>query len=349
MLNLNDREWIAFFLSDIFSIKAGKRLTKSDMDIGNIPFIGATDSNNGITNWIATANSSLDKNVLGVNYNGSVVENFYHGYNCIFSDDVKRLHLKNAADNKYVLLFFKTIILKQKVKYTYGYKFNGNRMERQKILVPVDKQGNPDYAFMEQYIRERESQLIQKYKDFIGRISQSGGALSDLKSVKWKAFRILDLFDYQRGNQNNMNSLSYGNEMLISAKNINNGLKGFFSSNGTQKSLYQGNCITLNNDGDGGVGLAYYQPCSFLLDTHVYALYPKADIGKYAMLYISRTISKQRECFSHGYSINQERLKKLKIMLPVDEKEKPDYNYMEQCGKQLILQKYRQYLDYISA
>lgn len=176
-----------------------------------------------------------------------------------------------------------------------------------------------------------------------------GGVLSDLKSVKWKAFRILDLFDYQRGNQNNMNSLSYGNEMLISAKNINNGLKGFFSSNGTQKSLYQGNCITLNNDGDGGVGLAYYQPCSFLLDTHVYALYPKADIGKYAMLYISRTISKQRECFSHGYSINQERLKKLKIMLPVDEKEKPDYNYMEQCGKQLILQKYRQYLDYISA
>lgn len=349
MLNLNDREWNVFFLSDIFLIKSGKRLTKADMDIGKIPFIGATDSNNGVTNWVSTINSSLDKNVLGVNYNGSVVENFYHGYNCIFSDDVKRLHLKNAKDNKYVLLFFKTIILKQKVKYTYGYKFNGNRMERQKILVPVDEHGEPDYIFMEQYIKERESQLIQKYKDFIGKNIQSGGVLKPFNSLMWKEFRVLDLFDYQRGNQNNMNSLSHGNEMLISAKNINNGLKGFFSSNDSQKGLYQGNCITLNNDGDGGVGLAYYQPYSFLLDTHVYALYPKADIGKYAMLYISRTIAKQRECFSHGYSINQERLKKLKIMLPVNKKENPDYDYMEQYGKKIMLQKYQQYLDYIRA
>lgn len=175
-----------------------------------------------------------------------------------------------------------------------------------------------------------------------------GGVLPDLESVKWKAFRILDLFDYQRGNQNNMNSLSHGNEMLISAKNINNGLKGFFSSNDSKKGLYQGNCITLNNDGDGGVGLAYYQPYSFLLDTHVYALYPKENIGKYAMLYISRTISKQRKCFSHGYSINRERLKKLQIMLPANENGAPDYDFMEQYGKQIMLQKYQQYLNYIN-
>lgn len=349
MLNLNDRKWNVFFLSDLFSIKSGKRLTKSDMDIGTIPFIGATDSNNGITNWIATTNSSFDRNVLGVNYNGSVVENFYHGYNCVFSDDVKRLHLKNAIDNKYVLLFFKTIILKQKVKYTYGYKFNGNRMIRQKILVPVDKQGNPDYSFMEQYIKEREIQLIQKYKNFIVKAYSNGGVLGELKSVKWNEFRLLDLFYYKRGNQNNMNSLSAGNDMLISAKNINNGLKGFYSSNNLRKGLYQGNCITLNNDGDGGVGLAYYQPYKFLLDTHVYALYPKTKISKYTMIYISQTLSKQRICFSHGYSINQERLKKLKIMLPINEQGNPNYDYMEQYGKQIMLQKYQQYLNYISA
>ncbi|MDO4563707.1 MAG: restriction endonuclease subunit S [Clostridia bacterium] len=175
MLKLSDRKWNSFFLSDVFTISAGKRLTKADMDKGNIPFIGATDSNNGITNWISTPNASADKNVLGVNYNGSVVENFYHGYYCVFSDDVKRLHLKVVKDNKYILLFFKTVILQQKVKYTYGYKFNGHRMERQKILVPVDEQSNPDYAFMEEYIKEREEQLIQKYREYIGKNTQTGG------------------------------------------------------------------------------------------------------------------------------------------------------------------------------
>lgn len=165
---LNSVEWAVFNIKDIFTISAGKRLTKADMDSGNIPFIGATDSNNGITSWIATPNASFDKNVLGVNYNGSVVESFYHGYGCVFSDDVKRLHLKNYNDNKYVLLFLKTVILQQKEKYTYGYKFNGNRMEKQKILLPVDKQGNPDYDYMEKYAKKI---MLQKYRQYLDYIS----------------------------------------------------------------------------------------------------------------------------------------------------------------------------------
>lgn len=167
LTDLNSVKWKAFYINEIFSISAGKRLTKADMDNGKIPFIGATDSNNGITNWIATPNSSFDKNVLGVNYNGSVVENFYHPYGCIFSDDVKRLHLREHADNKYILLFFKTVILQQKVKYTYGYKFNGQRMERQKILLPVNEEGRPDYEFMEQYGKQIMLQKYQQYLNYI--------------------------------------------------------------------------------------------------------------------------------------------------------------------------------------
>lgn len=160
-------KWKAFYINEVFTISAGKRLTKSDMDNGNIPFIGATDSNNGITNWIATPNVSFDRNVLGVNYNGSVVESFYHAYGCVFSDDVKRLHLKNHNDNKYVLLFLKTIILQQKAKYTYGYKFNGQRMERQKILLPINEQGTPNYDYMEQYGKQLIFQKYQQYLDYI--------------------------------------------------------------------------------------------------------------------------------------------------------------------------------------
>lgn len=168
LTDLNSVKWKAFYINEIFSISAGKRLTKADMDNGKIPFIGATDSNNGITNWVATPNSSFDKNVLGVNYNGSVVENFYHPYCCVFSDDVKRLHLKKHADNKYILLFFKTVILQQKVKYTYGYKFNGQRMKRQKILLPVNEKGDPDYEFMEQYGKQI---MLQKYQQYLNYIS----------------------------------------------------------------------------------------------------------------------------------------------------------------------------------
>lgn len=172
-----------------------------------------------------------------------------------------------------------------------------------------------------------------------------------LNDKSWGSFRVLDLFEYRRGNQNNMASLSIGSYMLISAKNINNGLKGFFASNDEKRGLYKGHCITLNNDGDGGVGLAYYQPCDFLLDTHVYALYPKKDISRYTMLYISRTLSKQRVCFSHGYSISQDRLKTMKVMLPIDESGNPDYAFMEQYireREQQLIEKYKTFIGQIT-
>ena len=157
--------WQVFLIRDIFTISAGKRLTKADMQIGNRPFVGATDNfiNNGITEWVNNANESIDQNLLGVNYNGSVGEVFYHPYECIFSDDVKRLHLKKQLDSKYILLFIKTAILQQKVKYAYGYKFNEQRMLKQPIMLPCTPEGTPDWQYMESYMRHIESQQLLKY------------------------------------------------------------------------------------------------------------------------------------------------------------------------------------------
>ena len=162
---LEDKEWLEFCIDDIFDINSGKRLTKKSMVPGRRPFIGATESNNGITQFISNTNTSLDQNVLGVNYNGSVCEAFYHPYECLFSDDVKRLTLKNYEGNKYIYLFFKNIITAQKRKYTYGYKFNENRMRRQLIMVPVTDDGEPDYNYMEQYIKNKMLKKYQQYYD----------------------------------------------------------------------------------------------------------------------------------------------------------------------------------------
>lgn len=161
---LEDKDWKEFKLTNIFEIKAGKRLTVANMENGIRPFIGASDSNNGITNFVSNTNNSLDKNVLGVNYNGSVVENFYHPYECIFSDDVKRFHLKNSNDNKFVLLFMKTNILQQKCKFLYAYKFNEKRMKAQNIVLPIDSFGNPDYDYMEKYIKRL---MLSKYSEYL--------------------------------------------------------------------------------------------------------------------------------------------------------------------------------------
>lgn len=160
--NLIDRHWKEFFLEDVVIINSGKRLTKADMKFGNMPFIGASEANNGITMFTSSSNESLDSNVLGVNYNGSVGFSFYHPYEALFSDDVKRVKwIDESHNNRYTLLFLSTVIRQQKDKYAYGYKFNAQRMKRQKVLLPITKENLLDWQFMEDYMKAKEQQILK--------------------------------------------------------------------------------------------------------------------------------------------------------------------------------------------
>lgn len=155
--------WCAFPLENIFEISPGVRLTKADMKPGKTPFAGASDSNNGITAFVANRNESLDRDVLGVNYNGSVGESFYHPYETVFSDDVKRLRVKGHPGGRHVYLFLKVAILKQAAKYQYGYKFNEEHMRRQSLFLPSTPDGAPDFAGMEAFMRHKEAEQIARY------------------------------------------------------------------------------------------------------------------------------------------------------------------------------------------
>lgn len=165
-----------------------------------------------------------------------------------------------------------------------------------------------------------------------------------INDFEWKAFFLSNLFDFDKGNQNNMGALDEGIVPLVSAKKCDNGYKSFISEN--EKRLYGGHCITLNNDGDGGAGLAYYQPSKMALDSHVTALVPKVPMSKYTMLFIARCISKQRSLFGHGRSINSSRLRIFKLMLPMNEDGQPDYTFMEEYMKAVEKNLLKQYISY---
>lgn len=165
-----------------------------------------------------------------------------------------------------------------------------------------------------------------------------------LTDREWHAFYIRDYFDFSRGNQNNMAKCASGKIPLVSAKKIDNGYKDFISDN--NKPLFPENILTLNNDGDGGVGIAYYQPAISALDTHVTALLPKIEFSKYTLLFIARTITAQREKFSHGYSLNNSRLMAQKIMLPVNSDGEPDWQFMEDFMRQIEQDKIASVLSY---
>lgn len=168
---LDTRKWHWFRYDDIFFIKKGFYNKKPDeVPDGDIPFIGATDSNNGITSMCdlptieATSKTGDDNNAplseklfepncITVSNNGSIGYAFYQDRQFTCTHDVNALYLKNYTLNKYIAMFLCAIIEKDRYRWTYGRKWRPARMPSSLIMLPVKNDGTPDWKFMENYIK----------------------------------------------------------------------------------------------------------------------------------------------------------------------------------------------------
>lgn len=152
---LETEKWGEFKVSDIFTIKKGKRLTSEEQTNGCVPYVGAIDSNNGITNMIGQA-AIHDENTISLSYNGSVGEAFYQPEEYWATDDVNALYFKESNGypfNVYIGLFICAILRKEKYRFSYGRKWILTEMENTLIRLPVQTDGTPDWTWMENYMR----------------------------------------------------------------------------------------------------------------------------------------------------------------------------------------------------
>lgn len=154
-IKIDTKNWEKFEYSELFDIKKGLRLTKANMLTGNTPFIGSTDSNNGLTTRVGQ--SPIHKgNVITINYNGSVGESFYQPLPFWASDDVNVLYPRKDKFpyfNVYVALFILPLLKMEQYRFNYGRKWHTERMNQSVIRLPVNKAGSLDLEMMESYIK----------------------------------------------------------------------------------------------------------------------------------------------------------------------------------------------------
>lgn len=172
MLNVQKWEWFRYDI--IFDIRKGFYNKKPENHTGNeIPFIGAIDNNNGVSEYydildieeasktgdeknVSLNEKIFDGNCITVSNNGSVGYAFYQKKPFTCSHDVNPLYLNrkwNKELNPYLAMFLCSIIEKERYRWTYGRKWRPKRMPSSLIKLPVDSLGNPDWAFMEDYIK----------------------------------------------------------------------------------------------------------------------------------------------------------------------------------------------------
>jgi hypothetical protein len=144
--------WKEFPIGQLFEVKKGRRLTKASRLPGQTRFIGASEKQNGVTDY-NDVQPTFKGEQLTVAYNGnSVGWAFYQDKPFFACDDVNVLE-PIVQMSQWSLLFIATIIKHGKSKYTYGYKWTKERMTKTQFLLPCDENEEPDFAFMEAYMK----------------------------------------------------------------------------------------------------------------------------------------------------------------------------------------------------
>ncbi len=356
MMTLTDREWKAFYISDekdngIFKLRASLSGIDKNKLVAckepDIPYITRSDFNNGVAMFVGKEQKEKfkidDGNVITIGLDTQTV--FYQPHPFYTGQNIQVLY--NEYLNKYVAKFIIPLLKMQVSKLSWGG--NGatlGRLKRMQLLLPISDDGQPDYAFMEEFIKEREAAKRKQYLDYCQeqlKIFGGGYSLIHLADKQWKSFFIVDVFDtIQRGKRLKTADHLVGEVPYVSSSALNNGVDNFVSNDkGVRKFS---DCLSLANS--GSVGSSFYEPFEFVASDHITHLKSKA-FNKYHYLFLATMTGRLSQKYNFNREINDKRISREIILLPITDKGEPDYEYMEKYSKNLLCEKIQRYIKYV--
>lgn len=325
----------------LFEIKKGKRLTKADMKPGNINFIGSTSVNNGVTAKIGNTKYLHPAHTITVSYNGSVGEAFLQDEQFWASDDVNVWYPRFKFNNE-IMIYIMTVIKKLSTKYSYTAKWTIDKMRAEKLILPVIESSDPDheytiddidYEYMQDRIAELEQDRITELDAYLKATGLDDYELTeedrevlsiDTTQVKRKNFLLGDLFTAFTGDVDlQQKDINDKGEYFVNSGVTNLGIKG---KTDRPAKVFPANTITIDFWGN-----AYYRDFEYKLATHnhVFSLTGEIIKNRLVGLYLVSLLSEFPKLFSYNNMATWNKLKKMKIALPITSAGEVDYAYME--------------------
>ena len=347
---MDDRniKWGEVRLSSIFKeIPRGKVADLRNSDDGQTVIIAASGTNEGFS-CFGNEDASY-RNAMTISFNGvGTGTAFVHDYDFNLNSDCG---VVVPIDDISIdaLRFIAVAINMNKEKFNYGYKANENRMLRQTIMLPILKDGTPNFKYMEEFIRSREKVKVDEYRKYVKSIISELGEqvkISNLEDKEWKEFFVTDIFyPPKRGKRIVAENYVEGNLPVVSSAGGNNGVIAF-AGNEEKVRIYE-ECLSVANGGVSA-GFAFYHPYKFIATDHVTHFKGK-NLNKYHYMFIGTVIRNQMHTkYDFSREMTDLRLEREKILLPIDKKGNPDYDYMEQFVKNTMIKQYESYLEHKS-
>ncbi len=156
-LKLSDREWDYFVLENIVSsVHNGKSYNASDLVISDseeyVSYVTRTDENNGISMYVQASEYKGLEKANAITIGDTTATIFFQEHNFITGPHI--IVIRADWLNVYTANFIITILNQEKYRYpVFGRAFTKDLIKQTKVYLPIDDDGNPDYKFMEDYIK----------------------------------------------------------------------------------------------------------------------------------------------------------------------------------------------------
>ncbi len=346
-LSLDDVEWGEFRIKDLFDVKNSTPYHKENLKSTSIgvPYITRTSLNNGLDDIIETNESFKTNKSNSISLGAENADFFYQEFNYLAGN--KMYNISNKNINKSIGLFLVQVFRKS-IKgcgFGYGKGLTGTRFKDRVILLPLDNNGKPNWQFMEDYIKQEQKIIAQKLINYYeDKIIKTGFDLLGLEDAKWRSFKIKDIFDIKAVKGKTLSSYPEGATPYVSTSSLNNGVSGYVDA---KDGISNEKCISI----DPIAGKAFYHNYKFVgrggAGSAINLLYNQ-NLDENNSQFILTMIEKvSREKASYGVALNGERLKNMRLTLPVDEKGEPHWDYMSKFMQKIEQEKLEKSLNYI--
>lgn len=164
---VDTREWGEFRVGELFDAFLSKDDIQPKAIVeGNTPLVSSGKENNGIIAFIDNKNARLwEANTLTVDMFGKV---FYQGqpYYAVSHGRVNIL-MPRMSMAKHCMQFIGCAIERVTTdKYAFSEMCTGTKLLKDIIMLPKDKTGQPDWAYMEEYMRKVEERVKKTINTF---------------------------------------------------------------------------------------------------------------------------------------------------------------------------------------
>lgn len=329
MAKIDASKWKSFKLTDIFRMSNTKSIVQKDIapDSGEIPYVTAQAGNNGVMTYVECPDEWLDDGDC-IMIGGKTLTFSYQAKPFCSNDSHNiALYLKDKVNASEIRYLFLIAVLRGTLyqKYSWGDSVSMKRIKDDTFMLPVDASGEPDWAYMDEYM----SEVMQEAEKSLEHLSQADGDKHAIGIKNWKKFHLYDddLFDIDMGTKLDRVKMAQVNPDVnfVGRANTNNGITARVDSIDGLEPYSTGN-MTLSLGGEY-LGSCFVQPDKFYTSQNVVVLIPKWDMSFEVKQFIATMIFRESRSYYKAFidELNRHIKTDFSFYLPVDDAGKPDW------------------------